>query len=73
MRIIDFRWRRRILPEGEMRADAANRAGVRAADDDIYLAGGYEPPRLMVAGRVRRISTGSSASGRSDANSQYYW
>ncbi len=38
-----------------------------------YSAYGYESPRLMVIGSVRKFSTGSSSSGKADANSQYYW
>ena len=33
----------------------------------------YVPPRIMVVGRIRNLSTGSSSSGKSDANSQFYW
>ena len=43
-----------------------------AARED-YSAYGYESPRLMVIGRARKFSTGSSSSGKADANSQYYW
>ena len=50
-----------------------------AACDDLRAVGSgrpdfsYEPPRIMVVGRIRNLSTGSSSSGKSDANSQYYW
>ena len=37
------------------------------------LAKGYEPPRIIVIGNVRDLTMGSASSGRSDANSQYYW
>jgi hypothetical protein len=73
VRIIDLRWRRRKLRGSEVRNGAAHQADSHAVDDDDYLASGYESPRLLVAGRVRSVSTGSSASGKSDANSQYYW
>jgi hypothetical protein len=33
----------------------------------------YEPPRVVDIGHVRELTGGSSGSGRSDANSQYYW
>ena len=33
----------------------------------------YEPPRLLVIGSVHSLTTGSSSSGKKDANSQYYW
>jgi hypothetical protein len=36
-------------------------------------AGSYDPPRVLVLGSVRDLTTGSSASGNKDANSQYYW
>lgn len=35
--------------------------------------GGYVPPLLIPAGHVRDVTKGSSASGKADANSQYYW
>ena len=34
---------------------------------------GYEPPRLFRVGTVFELTRGSSSSGTSDANSQYYW
>jgi hypothetical protein len=43
-----------------------------AARED-YSAYGYESPRLTVVGQARKSSTGSSSSGKADANSQYYW
>jgi hypothetical protein len=33
----------------------------------------YVPPLLITAGHVRDVTKGSSASGKADANSQYYW
>jgi hypothetical protein len=33
----------------------------------------YEPPALFRVGTVYELTRGSSASGKSDANSQYYW
>lgn len=33
----------------------------------------YEPPAVLDVGGIRDLVKGSSASGRSDANSQYYW
>ena len=44
-----------------------------AAARESYSANGYESPRLIVIGRARKFSTGSSSSGKADANSQYYW
>jgi hypothetical protein len=59
---------------------SAGLRGVPAtASDDVQTvrAGGpdfsYLPPRIMVVGRIRNLSTGSSSSGKSDANSQFYW
>lgn len=34
---------------------------------------GYEVPQLTVIGDVRDLTTGSSSSGKKDANSNYYW
>jgi hypothetical protein len=33
----------------------------------------YQRPLLVALGPVRRATKGSAASGRADANSQYYW
>lgn len=33
----------------------------------------YEPPAVLDVGTIRDLVKGSSASGSSDANSQYYW
>jgi hypothetical protein len=33
----------------------------------------YEPPQIIVIGSIRETTTGSASSGRTDANSQYYW
>ncbi|TYB44223.1 lasso RiPP family leader peptide-containing protein [Actinomadura chibensis] len=33
----------------------------------------YEPPAVLDVGTIRDLVKGSSASGASDANSQYYW
>lgn len=33
----------------------------------------YEPPQVVVIGTIRDLTSGSSSSGRTDANSQYYW
>jgi hypothetical protein len=54
---------------------------VYAPDRDIaHIRGGdrvpmaeYEPPRVVDIGHVRELTGGSSGSGNSDANSQYYW
>jgi hypothetical protein len=40
--------------------------------DQVSLAE-YEPPCVVDIGHVRELTGGSSGSGRSDANSQYYW
>ncbi|TDB97927.1 lasso RiPP family leader peptide-containing protein [Actinomadura sp. 7K534] len=36
-------------------------------------AHGYEPPAVLDVGSIRDLVKGSSPSGKSDANSQYYW
>ena len=33
----------------------------------------YEKPRMFKIGSVHEVTRGSSSSGSSDANSQYYW
>jgi hypothetical protein len=33
----------------------------------------YEPPRVLVIGKVQDLTGGSASSGKKDANSQYYW
>jgi hypothetical protein len=72
-RVFGFGRRQRVLsrPEG---SDNANQQGephiVAPNGDPVYE---YESPRLMVVGGVRKFSTGSSSSGKADANSQYYW
>lgn len=48
-------------------------AVVHGVDDPRRSAGGYEPPRITVIGSVHALTGGSASSGRSDANSQYYW
>jgi hypothetical protein len=40
---------------------------------NVGLDFSYAPPSIMIVGRVRNLSTGSSSSGKSDANSQFYW
>jgi hypothetical protein len=52
---------------------ASGRAAVRELDRQCEGQGGYEPPRLMIIGNVRDLTTGNSSSGNRDANSQYYW
>jgi len=53
--------------------------GIAYADDRVasacaeYSVHGYESPRLTIIGSARKSSTGSSSSGKADANSQYYW
>jgi hypothetical protein len=40
---------------------------------EIQAPGSYETPRIIVIGKVRKLTTGSASSGNQDANSQYYW
>ncbi|OPC77873.1 hypothetical protein B4N89_37060 [Embleya scabrispora] len=35
--------------------------------------GAYRDPMVVAVGSVRRATKGSAASGRADANSQFYW
>jgi hypothetical protein len=51
----------------------ASRVTIRELDKQCEGPGRYEPPRIMVIGNVRDLTTGSSSSGKKDANSQYYW
>jgi hypothetical protein len=62
------------LRTGALRVGAADH-GVVARDLGRQCEGAvrYEPPRIMVIGNVRDLTTGSSSSGNKDANSQYYW
>jgi hypothetical protein len=48
----------------------AARNGIEAFEGS---AADYEPPRITVIGNVRDLTGGSASSGKSDANSQYYW
>ena len=41
--------------------------------DDGAPTAEYEPPRIVDIGHARELTGGSSGSGKSDANSQYYW
>jgi hypothetical protein len=38
-----------------------------------HISHAYEPPGISLVGHVRDLVKGSSSSGKSDANSQYYW
>lgn len=58
-------------PEDALSADPVESAetpslGDRQADD-------YRPPMVVAVGSVRRATKGSAASGKADANSQFYW
>jgi hypothetical protein len=37
------------------------------------VADDYESPMVVVIGSIRDLTGGSAASGKKDANSQYYW
>jgi len=50
--------------------DHGFRAGQEATRSQLRR---YEPPKMRVLGSVRVLTTGSSSSGKKDANSQYYW
>lgn len=48
--------------------------GIARKDVEAFeRASGYDPPRVTVIGYVRDLTGGSASSGKSDANSQYYW
>jgi hypothetical protein len=62
------------LRPGVLRVDmAAHGVIARELGRQCEDSWGYEPPRIMVIGSVRDLTTGSSSSGNKDANSQYYW
>jgi hypothetical protein len=69
----NFGWRQCPLPRAKESNNAPSQEDRLIVAGDNYSAYGYESPRLMVIGRVRKFSTGSSSSGKADANSQYYW
>jgi hypothetical protein len=73
MGIDNLGWLHRRLLKLKVRNGVACREERHSAVRANYPACGYESPRLMVVGRVRKLSTGSSSSGKADANSQYYW
>jgi hypothetical protein len=56
-------------PRGVPAAASDDLQAIRVGAPDFS----YVPPRIMVVGRIRNLSTGSSSSGKSDANSQFYW
>jgi hypothetical protein len=66
-------WLHRCLQRVKGKKGDAYREGRVTASSEDYSADGYESPRLLVIGGVRKFSTGSSSSGKADANSQYYW
>jgi hypothetical protein len=66
-------WLHRCLLRVKSENRVAYREELLAVARENYSTYGYEPPRLMVVGRARKFSTGSSSSGKADANSQYYW
>jgi hypothetical protein len=66
-------WLHRCLLRVKGKNGVAYREGHLTAARENYSAYGYESPRVMIIGRARKFSTGSSSSGKADANSQYYW
>ncbi len=66
-------WLHRCLLRVRGRNGVAYREARLTAARESYSAYGYESPRLVVIGPARKLSTGSSSSGKADANSQYYW
>jgi len=66
-------WLHRCLLRVKGKNGVAYREEHLTAARENYSAYGYESPRLMIIGSTRKFSTGSSSSGKADANSQYYW
>jgi hypothetical protein len=66
-------WLHRCLLRVKKKNGVAYQEERLTAASENYSAYGYESPRLMVIGQARKFSTGSSSSGKADANSQYYW
>jgi hypothetical protein len=63
-----------LSADGRRFGTATRRAAVRQLGRQYEGgSGGYEPPRIMIIGNVRDLTTGNSSSGTKDANSQYYW
>ncbi|MGW9214191.1 lasso RiPP family leader peptide-containing protein [Embleya sp. NPDC055664] len=58
-------------PEDVVSADPVESAETPAFGDP--RAGAYRPPMVVAVGSVRRATKGSAASGKADANSQFYW
>jgi hypothetical protein len=54
----------------EIRGGRADRGGIERG---AAAAPAYSRPRLFHVGSVVEATRGSSSSGTSDANSQYYW
>lgn len=52
---------------------SACEAGAKPVAEAGKQDNSYESPCVMVLGSVRDLTVGSSASGKKDANSQYYW
>jgi hypothetical protein len=69
----NFGWWQRPLSTAKGSDSAPCREDRPIVSQGNYSAYGYESPRLMVIGHIRKLSTGSSSSGNADANSQYYW
>jgi hypothetical protein len=69
----NFGWRQRPLSRAKGSDDTPCQEDCLIVSRDNYSAYGYESPRVMVIGHIRKFSTGSSSSGKADANSQYYW
>lgn len=49
------------------------KTGQSAAPPSPIGQPGYERPQVIRIGSVYELTRGSSSSGNSDANSQYYW
>lgn len=73
VRFGNFGRRQRLLSGIAEGGGAADRQAPTIVPHEDYSPYGYESPRLLVIGGVRKLVTGSSSSGKADANSQYYW
>lgn len=72
-----FGWSQGLVPDALVEGYAGHPVDghqrVRRKDGIEEPARNYEPPRLIVIGSIHALTTGSSSSGKKDANSQYYW
>jgi hypothetical protein len=63
------RWKDGALGTSLLEVEVARAGG----PPEAVVSHAYQPPRVIVIGKIRDVTTGSSSSGNKDANSQYYW